>query len=123
MSWASEYVGIPYEPSGRTRAGIDCWGLARLVWSEKFGRQLPDFEYAGDTARAVRDYAPRVETIAVTRPQEGDLALIRQRGRVRHVGIYAGSGQVLHVLDGGVVIERADSARLRSTITEWRRPA
>jgi len=33
--WAAEYIGLPYKDGGRDRAGIDCWGLLRLVRMER----------------------------------------------------------------------------------------
>lgn len=121
--WASDYIGIPYESRGRTRAGIDCWGLALLVWREQFGVELPDFEYHGDSAKALADYSLDVQAEEVSELIPGDLALIRQRGRVRHVGVFAGDGRMLHVMDAGAsVLEPINSPRMRSAIESWRRP-
>jgi len=123
IHWAGEYIGIPYEPRGRTREGIDCWGIAMLVWREQFEIELPDFEYDADTARAFRDYAPTVNNVEVSVVVPGDIAMIRRRGRVRHVGIYVGEESILHIMGKSAsIIERIDSYRLRSTIEEWRRP-
>ena len=36
-AWVADYVGLPWEPYGRTRAGVDCWGLVRLVYEERLG--------------------------------------------------------------------------------------
>ena len=36
-----EYLSIPYKPLGTTRSGCDCWGLVRLILSEKFNIELP----------------------------------------------------------------------------------
>ena len=38
-----EYVGIPYQPRGMSRSGIDCWELVRLVYREKYNKHLPSF--------------------------------------------------------------------------------
>ncbi|NMW23861.1 C40 family peptidase, partial [Rhodanobacter denitrificans] len=52
-AWAGPYVGIPYRTHGRDRAGVDCWGLVRLVMAEVFGAELPDY---GDTYRDGEDW-------------------------------------------------------------------
>lgn len=39
--WVAPYIGIPFEDYGRTRNGADCWGLARMIWWEMCGIDLP----------------------------------------------------------------------------------
>ena len=41
VSWAKDYVGIPFVSGGRDRDGADCYGLARLVRMEQFGDTPP----------------------------------------------------------------------------------
>ena len=47
--WVGYYLNIPYESGGRTRAGIDTWGLIRLVWAEQLGCALPSYLRGGTT--------------------------------------------------------------------------
>lgn len=37
------YIGIPYKLGGRTTAGIDCYGLVKLVYERERGIVLPDW--------------------------------------------------------------------------------
>lgn len=43
MTWANQYVGIPYLEKGRSREGADCWGLVRLILLEQTGLELPSY--------------------------------------------------------------------------------
>jgi cell wall-associated NlpC family hydrolase len=99
------FVGLPWQDRGRTAAGVDCWGLVRLVYAGELGIDLPD--HAGDyvdtgdrgailplveDARA--DWWP-VRTVA----RAGDLVLMRQAPW--HVGVVVGRGRMLHIPEGG----------------------
>ena len=37
------YMRLPWAPDGRTRSGVDCWGLIVLVYRELYGLELPEF--------------------------------------------------------------------------------
>lgn len=105
MSWAARYIGLPFEDGGRTRRGLDCWGLVRLVFAAERGIELPSYGEisAGDLmalARAFTAGAEGAHWMQVTLPQEFDVVLMRSghghRGVV-HVGVIAGPGRLLHV--------------------------
>jgi cell wall-associated NlpC family hydrolase len=111
--WATEYIGLPFQNKGRDREGLDCWGLVRLVLSERFGKRLPS--YTGQyqdccddlTVSALVDTAiPILKADRLSSPEPGSVVLIRLRGHLCHVGVYVGDGQMLHARDGtGVVLE------------------
>lgn len=42
LHWAAQYIGLPYKIGGNDRAGIDCWGLVRLVLAEQRGIIMPE---------------------------------------------------------------------------------
>ena len=107
-AWVNDYVGLPFVDGGRTRAGVDCYGLVRLVLREQFGISLPDY---GDVYQSVRER----ETIAGALTQEksrwvnieqphaaqlGDVALFRVGGLPLHCGLVLSPDVMLHVCQG-----------------------
>lgn len=115
--WYNKYVGLPFLEKGRTAEGLDCWGLARLVYKEQFEIDLPSFtsEYA-----SVSDAEHLQELIAINKegweavdtPKEGDLLLISINGSASHVGIAINETQFLHVRENRDSAIEAINARL-----------
>ena len=112
-----QYVGIPFVDAGRTKAGCDCWGLVRIVLQEQFGKTLPlwnDYEIAsGDEGEREVELGLREGPFTrVEQPQSGDIALMRIFGKLCHVGLYLGNGEILHTSRGtDSVIEKIDGMR------------
>ena len=110
----NRYVGLPWRERGRTPAGLDCWGLLRLVYASELGIQLPDHSNAYDTTRdaaigglvgdGIGDWAP----VADARPL--DAILIKQAPW--HVGVVVRRGLMLHMPMGKTsCIEPYDTGR------------
>lgn len=119
-AWVRGYVGLPYASGGRTRAGVDCWGLFALVRAEQFGRPLPDYEgplfsgadSAADVQAAADAYARQFRRINPGDEAPGDGILIRMLGGPLHLAMVVGPGQMLHVERGcDAVVEPYDSFR------------
>lgn len=119
-SWAAPYVGLPWREMGRDRAGLDCWGLFRLVMGERFGIALPAYDGLGwgETAKAelgrfMRAAAERPEWLAIDPglEREGDGVLLRAAGAPIHVGLVLAPGLMLHIeQDIDSCVERYDRA-------------
>lgn len=113
------YVGLPFAERGRSRAGLDCWGLVCLVYREHLGIELPhhaeDYVSTADREalrRLVEDGRSAWREIAPAKARCFDLVEISNVG-VPHIGMVAGPGLMLHIEAGAdSVIEALGSARI-----------
>jgi cell wall-associated NlpC family hydrolase len=115
--WAASWVGLPFVPKGRDPlVGLDCWGLVRAVYAQRYGIALPlwdDYDDIHDR-RALSDAISASRTavvpIARTDAREGDLVILNLAGYPCHVGLVLDDPWFLHARDGRRSgIERLDS--------------
>lgn len=112
--WWNDYVGIPYQPKGRTRDGADCWGLVRMVYADQFDTELPsladEYEHEDDAGIAQLVAMRKESWVPVDQPRPGDVVVFRVLGQPTHVGVAAAPGTFLHSREGyASTIERLDS--------------
>lgn len=111
---AREWLGTRYAYGGSTRKGTDCSGLVMEVYREVCGVRLP---------RTTRDQKAYCTEIARNRAHVGDLVFFtpgRHDGRISHVGVYIGKGEMIHASSSrGVMVSSIDdgywSERYHST--------
>jgi cell wall-associated NlpC family hydrolase len=128
--WSTQYLDLPWLEKGRTRAGIDCFGLVRLVLAEQCGAELPAFDeaYMSTHERAqieaaiageVVDLATRVPLPSV---REFDVLELLDHGRPTHLGIVTAPLRVLHIPRGGTSeMPRWDRGELAGKVVgAWR---
>jgi probable lipoprotein NlpC len=120
-AWAESYTDIPFKEKGRDRSGCDCWGLARLIWREQFGLEVPSYAEGYATTKDVEDISAMVtghpdrqlwQPFDLTQARAGDALLIRMRNRPMHVAVVLDPPWFLHIEEGmepAVVLERYDS--------------
>lgn len=118
-AWAAPYSGLPFVSGGRTRAGVDCWGLVRLVYAEVFGIELPSYRGSYSDANRGPEVARLIEAeraagawapVPVRDTRLGDAVLLRTKGFAMHVGLLVARGEMLHVEAGiDAMIERLAS--------------
>lgn len=127
--WVKKYIGIPFASGGRDTAGLDCYGLVRLVLETEYDYELP-FLHGGytnalniaETKKLFMQNVPILCGSEITEPEEKAVALLQVNGQLCHVGIYAGDGYILHArYRTGVVCERLSSPRVARSIKGWYR--
>ena len=122
--WWNKYIGIPFYDGGRDETGIDCWGLARLVYDKEFGIKLPSFDgkyTTKDTELVEELFATyRENWTEVQAPEKGNLVLFRILGQACHVGIAISPTHFLHSIEGSSsAIEKFDSVNWRNRIVGY----
>ncbi len=78
--------GAPYRWGAAGPRAFDCSGYTSFVYN-KAGRRIP---------RTSRQQAGAARRIRASNRRRGDLVFFHSRGRVYHVGIYAGRGHIWH---------------------------
>jgi cell wall-associated NlpC family hydrolase len=132
--WAGGYVGLQWKALGRDRDGIDCWGLCRLIASDRFGWGWPDYTeaYSGKKMANSEDglaaaYAEGLwekldnkEDDLNTRASgvaAGDVVHLKHAEHLVHVGLMLDSRHFIHVaMDQTSVITRVDDMIWRHRI-------
>ncbi len=125
--WASQYVGLPYATHGRSRSGVDCWGLVRLVQEEQLGALWPPYEgvdwFRGQRPDVIGNdavaYASKFRLLAPGELEKlGDGILLRMRGHPFHVGLVLCPGWMIHTNEAsGSAIECYRSVMWKNRIT------
>lgn len=119
-AFVDTWQGAPFEWDGRTRHGVDCWGLAIQFYAAVHARQLPDWRRRAQgrawIARTISGEAAS-HWFPLESPRDGCLVLSRSQPAIpHHFGIFW-RGSVLHAAEGrGVILERlADFTALHPT--------
>ncbi len=95
---ARRHQGQPYRYGAAGPSSFDCSGFTSYVFRTALGRSLP---------RSSRDqYAAAPHKLARGQEQPGDLIFTYDSsGRIYHVGIYAGNGNMWHSPQSGDVVK------------------
>ena len=91
---AASKQGSPYQLGAAGPRRFDCSGLTRYAF-KRAGKQLP---------RTAAQQYNRTRQVPASGRQQGDLVFFHSRGRVHHVGIYAGHGRIWHAPKTGDVV-------------------
>lgn len=87
----NDYICIPYLPYGRTRDGLDCWGLVRLIRKDLRGDLLPELCGVSksdlSSLGSATDEMTRLGFVETKNPKPGALAAVFTPRLCTHVGI------------------------------------
>lgn len=98
VNTAAKELGDPYVFGAEGPNRFDCSGLVQYVFKQ-FGIKTP---------RVAADQAHFGSSVSRAKIQPGDLIFFNWggQGKVDHVGIYAGSGQMIHAPHSGTVVKK-----------------
>ncbi len=88
-----KYMSVPYVYGGTTPRGWDCSGFTQWVMANMYGISIS--RTSGEQAREGK----AVNVNDMSKWQFGDLVFFSSGGRINHVGIYIGDGQMMHALN------------------------
>ncbi len=97
---AHKWIGTKYRSGGNSRAGTDCSGLVWAIYGDIMSIKMPR------TAWEQQIFCKPVNRAAL---MPGDLVFFSssKNGRVSHVGIYIGQGEMIHASTSSGVIRSA----------------
>lgn len=106
---ARTWLGTPYVYGGETKKGADCSGMLMTIFRDIANLSLPR------NSAAMRQYCLEIGRKDL---QKGDLVFFsssKGRGKVSHVGMYAGLGRIIHASSSRGVIESSLDEKYYST--------
>ena len=113
VNTAKKYLGVPYVWGGTSPRGFDCSGLVQYVCRQN----------GISVNRVAADQARNGSYVSRDNLQPGDLVFFAKGGRIHHVGIYVGNGNMIHAPQTGdvVKISSINSSYRKSTYAGARR--
>ncbi len=125
-AWANNYVGLPFKADGRTREGVDCYGLVCLVYKELHNIDLNPFTgiFVEQTPEKMIEIArimnkDRDNWLRGDKPQTFDMVQLRTGRHAFHVGIMVDGKRMLHVEEGIDSVIESIRSPLWANRIEW----
>lgn len=110
--WSVKFIGVPWTQGGGDWSGVDCLGLAELIYREECVGEFPDYRaaWAADPGSVVNTLDSGLwEAIPAGQERDYDIVVFRALGGPPHVGVVAGGGDMIHAARGSAA--RLDSYR------------
>ena len=95
VNTAKQYMGVPYVWGGTSPRGFDCSGLVQYVCRQN----------GISVNRVAADQRKNGVYVSRENLQPGDLVFFAKGGRIHHVGIYVGNGNMIHAPQTGDVVK------------------
>ena len=113
----TDLLGIPFKIHGRSKEGLDCYGLLIEV-AKRLGVTFPDAFYETVTRESRNNtYNFLIEKLPIERIDKLEkycVIFMFVGGKCSHVGVYLGEGKVLHATeDMGVCIQKLQHFKCR----------
>lgn len=102
LMWSNKYISIPFADHGRSKQGADCWGLARIIYKEELGIDLPtllDYENIKDGKSIAQLYEKEHidwQEVKIGDEQPYDILVFKILGFPTHIGIVIDKGVMIH---------------------------
>ena len=124
-----DFARLPYTDEGRSREGVDCYGLVWLWYRDVLGVDIPIYNDVPPSDRGkVREMMERqrAEWIVVDDPREHDVCMMRGLDpRFKgpgHIGIVMPKRRVMHMTARfGVTVPRLSDPEIKTRIIEFGR--
>ena len=118
--WAREYIGLTFKDRGRGPDGLDCWGLVRKIYKERFRITLPSYidsyknstdgEMIGNLVRQEREKDTYWLPVNLSFERLGDVIALRMKGEPMHAGLILSQYTFIHIhRDIGSVVQKYTS--------------
>jgi cell wall-associated NlpC family hydrolase len=109
VRWTRDFIGLPWQFAGRSRDGVDCWGLLWLIYRDVLHIEIAS--YAQETMDAPeRDQIAALMAgelsktpwtdIPLGQERAFDMAVFKRAGLDSHVGVVVEPGRMLHITQG-----------------------
>lgn len=120
-AWVQEYLNLPFQDRGRTREGVDCYGLVRLIYQERLKIELPSYTEAYATTADHEEIKALVRGEAGSRWRQIELAeavtydglIFRILGQPTHFGMVLDPPWFIHA------VKRDRQAVGRTWLERW----
>lgn len=94
---AAQQAGKPYSYGSAGPSSFDCSGFTTYIYKTRLGRSIP---------RTSAQQAAELPRVSQSAKRPGDLLFFRSGGRVSHVAVYAGGGQMWDAPTSGNVVRK-----------------